>query len=278
MPVYTTTPTVSGLLPDQHGPLVVQPALDASIFAQVAKTVTTRSTEYRIPIVSADPTASWVAEGAEITPSDPTLQELTVTPAKVAGLTIVSRELADDTDPAAAEVIGAGLARDIARKVDAAYFGALAAPAPAGLGSLTTGTAAETGTAWTDLDPFAEALSEAEQVGAQLTAFVANPADALQLAQLKDESGSARPLLNPDPTQPTRRLIHGVPLYVSPAVAVGTVWGIPRDRTLVVIRDDTTLEADRSVFFTSDRIAIKATMRVGFAFPHAAAIVKVTHA
>jgi hypothetical protein len=43
-----------------------------------------------------------VAEGAEITPSDPKLPELTVTPAKVAGLTIISRELADDSSPAAA--------------------------------------------------------------------------------------------------------------------------------------------------------------------------------
>ena len=81
------------ILPDQHGPLVVQPALDASVFAQVATTVTTSAHNYRIPNVSADSTAAWVAEGAEITPSDPTLQELTVTPPKVAGLTIISREL-----------------------------------------------------------------------------------------------------------------------------------------------------------------------------------------
>ncbi|MEJ7742083.1 MAG: phage major capsid protein [Nocardioidaceae bacterium] len=68
--------------------------------------------------MTADPTAAWVAEGDEIPISDPTLAELTVTPAKVAGLTIVSRELADDSDPAAAYVVGAGLARDIARRVD----------------------------------------------------------------------------------------------------------------------------------------------------------------
>jgi hypothetical protein len=42
---------VAGILPDQHGPLVVQPALKASVFAQVATTVTTSSHNYRIPIV-----------------------------------------------------------------------------------------------------------------------------------------------------------------------------------------------------------------------------------
>jgi hypothetical protein len=85
MALYTTTTDVSGILPDASGPLIVQPALAASIFAQVATTVTTCSHSYRIPIETADPAAAWVAEGAEITPSDPTLAELTVTPPRVPG-------------------------------------------------------------------------------------------------------------------------------------------------------------------------------------------------
>lgn len=79
MATYTATSNVSGILPDEHGPLIVQPALEASVFSRVATTVTTSATESRIPIVAANPTAGWVAEGAEITPSDPTLQELTAT-------------------------------------------------------------------------------------------------------------------------------------------------------------------------------------------------------
>jgi hypothetical protein len=50
-------------------------------------TVSTSANRYRIPTPTADPTAAWVAEGAEIPISDPTLAELSVTPAKVAGLT-----------------------------------------------------------------------------------------------------------------------------------------------------------------------------------------------
>lgn len=76
MATYTTTSGVNGILPDEYGDLVVQPVIRDSIFAQVATTVVTGSTEYRVPIVVTDPTAAWVAEGAEITPSDPTLQEL----------------------------------------------------------------------------------------------------------------------------------------------------------------------------------------------------------
>jgi hypothetical protein len=49
---------------------------------------------------------------------------LTVTPPKVAGLTFISRESADDSKSAAAQVVRDGLARDIARRIDQAVFAA----------------------------------------------------------------------------------------------------------------------------------------------------------
>lgn len=80
------------------------------------------------------------------------------------------------------------------------------------------------------------------------------------------------------PPSPARRLIEGAPLLISPAVANGVVWGVPADRVTLVIRRDATVRADASVFFTSDRIAVRATMRVGFGFPDPASVqqVKVT--
>lgn len=278
MPTYTTSAGAGGLLPDSYGPLVVQPALDASIFAQVATVVQTPSTEYRIPIVSADPAASWVAEGAEITPSDPTLQELVVTPPKVAGLTIISRELANDSNPAAAQVVGDGLARDIARRIDQAAFAGLASPAPAGLSTLSGVQSYVNAAAFANLDFAAQAVSKAETVGAKVTAFITSPATALALATIKTGTGSNQPVLGADPTQPTGRSILGVPLYVSQFVAANTLWAVDASRTWLVVREDATVEADRSVYFTSDRVAVKATMRVGFGFVHPQSVVKVTTA
>ncbi len=46
------------------------------------------------------------------------------------------------------------------------------------------------GAAWTDVDPFAEVLSAAEQIGATLRAFIAHPGDALALSTLKQTTGS----------------------------------------------------------------------------------------
>ena len=66
-----------------------------------------------------------------------------------------------------------------------------------------------------------------------------------------------------------------VPETISKAEQRATVYGISADRVMVVMRDDVRLEVSREAYFSSDRVAVKATMRVGFAYPHPAAVVKV---
>ncbi|MCW2675562.1 MAG: capsid protein, partial [Modestobacter sp.] len=131
------------------------------------------------------------------------------------------------------------------------------------------------GTAPADPDAFAEAQMLAGNVGAELTSFVTNPTTALVLANMKEPSGSGKPLLGADPTQPTRRVIFGVPLLTSPEAPVGTIWGMSAARVTTVVRRDAEVKADRSVFFTSDRVAVRATCRVGFGFPHTAGLVRI---
>lgn len=278
MTLFTTTDDVKGISPDAISTLITLPVERQSVAAQVATVIPTNATRTHIPLVTADPSAAWVAEGAEITASDPTLDDVIVTPAKIAGLTIITNELAADTSPAAAGIVGDGLSRDIARKIDAAFFGTNGGGAvqPEGLEDLAGVANVDAGSAWANLDPFAEALSNAEGLGLMVDSFVANPADALILATLKESASSQRPLLTPDPTQPSKRLLQGVPLFVSSAVTAGTVWGIPKVRAILVRRNDVDLAVDRSAYFTSDRTAIRATMRVSFAFPHAAAIQKIS--
>lgn len=272
----TTATTPASFLPGEYGDLIVRPVTRASIATTVSQTVITGGASFRVPVVAADPAASWTAEAAEIAPSDATLAEVVVAFKKLAGLTIVSNELLADASPEAAQVVGDGLARDIASKLDQAFFAATTTNGPAGIKSLTTSTTSAGGN-WTDTDAFVSAVFAAEAQGASLTAWVAHPTDALALSTLK-ATGSNIGLLQPDATQAGRRLVAGLPLYVSNAVTVGEVWGVPQDRMLVVIRSNVDVQIDSSAFFTSDRSAIRATMRVGFAFPHPLAIVKVTKA
>ena len=130
--------------------------------------------------------------------------------------------------------------------------------------------------AYANLDFAAEAISKAETVGARITAFVAAPATALALAKIRTASGSNEPVLGKDATSATGRQILGVPLLVSPFVAANTLWAIDGSRVWLVVREDATVEVDRSVYFTSDRVAVKAVMRAAFGFVHPQSVVKVT--
>jgi HK97 family phage major capsid protein len=272
--MYTSGSAASILRPEEVGALVVQPTLAQSIFAAVSTVVSTGAHDYRIPIVTDDADAGWYAEGAEITPSDATLDEVVVTPKKVAALTIISRELAADTTPEAQAVVGQSIARDLAKKIDTAFFANTTSNGPSGLLSLSSVQTVDTAGAIADLDPFAEAISKAETVGAMVTHFVTHPTTALGLMQLKKGTDSNEPLLNSDPTTAGRRFVLGVPLLTTTAVAAGTVWALDKSRNYVVIRENVTLDVDRSAYFSSDRVGVRAIMRVGFGFPHEEAVVR----
>jgi HK97 family phage major capsid protein len=277
VPLYNSQP----ISREDVGALFLQPVESASLAFRTSTTVRTSGHEFRIPVLNADPTAAFVAEGSEIAVSDPTLSELTVIPRKVAGLVVISSELANDSSPAAAEVVGDGLSRDVARKIDAAWFGAMLAPAPSGLNALAGTTAVSAGstaggTVWTNLDPVAEAISRAEEVGATVNALVCSPATALRIAKLKTApTGSNQPLVNGDVTQPGERRIFGVPLFVSPDVAADVMWAYDSSKVYTVLREDAEITTDSSVFYTSDRVAVRGIARVGFAFPLAASVVKI---
>jgi HK97 family phage major capsid protein len=266
------------LTPEEVGTLVVRPLIIASIAGQVLTTVQTQSSSYRIPVVTADPSASWVAEGAEITASDAVVDEVVVTPTKLAGLSVVSSELAEDSDPAALTTVGDGLVRDLTRKLDQALFAASTTNGPAGLPGLSGIQTVSAGATYANADSFSDSVYLAANANANITAFVTNPATAQTLSKVKEATGSNKPLLGADPSKPGQRQILGVPLLTSPYVTTtnSPVWGISAAFSYLVIRDDAAVESDSSVFFSSDRVAIRAKLRVGFGFAHPQSIVKIT--
>lgn len=262
----------SGILPQEYSDLVIKAiAAEALPFnPALANLVTTSSATFNIPIVDEDAAASWVVEGGEITPDDPVLSELPVTPAKVAGLTIISRELARDSSPDAQQIVADGLARSIVRQVNAAWLGNLAAPAPKGLASLATSIVVTAAGGLVNLDPFAAAVSQAESAGGTVTGWVLSPADALTVATMKTGTGSNQPL-----TQ-TPRDILGRSVFVNASVPQGTAWGVDAATAMTVLREDLELAISGDAFFTSDRIAIRSTARIGFGFPKPTVINRIT--
>ncbi|PPJ24207.1 phage major capsid protein [Nocardia nova] len=271
---YTSTAVATSFHPDEIESLIIQPATRVSVALTAATIVPTHATTVRFPIITDDPSASWVGEGEEIPVSDAESDEIEVTPKKLATLTVISSELADDSSPESQELIGAAIARDIAKKIDAAFFADTTTKGPSGLLSVAAAQVVDTGATIANTDPFAEALAKAENVGATINTWAAHPDTVLALAKVKKATGSNEPLLGNDPTKPTQRTVLGVPLMPTPAVPAGTIWGIPKDRTFVVLRKETDLQISAHSHFTSDRISIRAITRLGFGFPHPAALVR----
>ena len=190
--LLTSTNTVSGILPGQWGPLLVEPVQQAAVALNplVATMYATGSHQFHIPIVATDAGASWVVEGAEITPSDAVFNEVVVVPSKVAGLTIVSSELANDSNPAAAQIVGQGLARSIAGQLDAADAAARAAVLAC------TGRAGVADVAVGEHDhrrchPDQPGRLRHRDRPATITSFVCHPSDAGTLSKIKTGTGYA---------------------------------------------------------------------------------------
>jgi hypothetical protein len=70
--------------------------------------------------------------------------------------------------------------------------------------------------------------------------------------------------------------VEGDPLLVSPAIADGIVWSFPRSRIITALRLGTTVVTDSSAYFSSDRTAVRAIVRLSFGFIDPASITKIT--
>ena len=90
-----TTGTAGPLLtPEQVESLLIKPVMAASVALNplCSRVPGPTAPSVRLPVVTADPTAAWVAEGAEIPISDLTTAEVHGVTRKVAGPSLVPSE------------------------------------------------------------------------------------------------------------------------------------------------------------------------------------------
>lgn len=254
-------------------------AIQAKSTAFTATTLlTTDKVKVNFPLWNSDPAVNWLAELEEITATDGSTGEVSVTPAKVGGITRLSNEITDDTDPAIADQVAAALANQIANATDVAFLGdgttgPNAAKTPDGLLSVASQTV-DTGPSITNLDPFITAIFAAQSVGATITHWVMAPATAESLSKLKKATGSNEALLEmvSDGIQ-----VAGIPVLLNPNVDAATfAWGIDSTRTITVLRKGT--EVKRFDAVSVDGIDVRAIARVAFAFLHPQSIVRLTDA
>ncbi|WP_158581356.1 phage major capsid protein [Actinomadura spongiicola] len=254
--------------------------------------ISTTSARLAVPRVLSDAVANWTAEGTEITPTDPNADVVTAVPRKLAALTYASNELVDDSQPDAQDVLATNLARAVALKLDWSFFeGSGTAPEIRGLknqSGIQTLSMGANGAALTNLDPFADALGMLAEEDAEGTAIVMHPRNWRALTKIKETSGSAKPVLVDGagaPTEGPRRSIQGVPVWLTSqlsttetqgsATTANSIYVYQADQVCAVIRADADVKVDKSAAFSSDRTAVRVTLRADEVLPNPAAVVRI---
>jgi HK97 family phage major capsid protein len=90
--------------------------LGAGTIPMVSKTLA-------IPRLTGDPTIAWLAEGAQITAADASMDSVTLTAQRLTGLTLVSVELYEDSDPVAVgQVLRDSFGKAMSTELDRAIY------------------------------------------------------------------------------------------------------------------------------------------------------------
>ncbi|ODU14002.1 MAG: hypothetical protein ABS80_21255 [Pseudonocardia sp. SCN 72-51] len=265
------------LSPEQVEALVISPVLQRSVAGQALTLQGITGSTARFPVVKSDPAAAWTAEGAEISASDTDFDEIEVSPYKLAALSVVTNEAASDSNPSAPGIIGAGLVRDLVRKLDKALFSATTTNGPAGLPSLSN-THAVTVNAWADIyDGLVDAASAVESSGSHVSCWLFSPGDAASLAKITVGDDRRAPLFGSvTGTLDAGRTLLGAPLLISDQQPDGIAYAVDSTTAHLCTWSGTEVVADTSAYFTSDRLAIRAKMRTAFAFVHEPGIATIT--
>ena len=261
--------------PEDYGRLIDLVIAEKSLAFKAGTVIQIGNESIRFPMLTADPAVGWYAENTQITLTDPTTNELVVTPKAVKGLTQISTEAAEDSNPAVANKVGRGLARNIAKKIDAAFFGNTVTNGPSGLLSLTGINVVDTGTVTlTSLDPFHDAKAAALADGAEISVWILAPDVALTLSKAKKlASGSNESLFDTTGVNDGVSLA-GIPVLVSTDVAAGNAWGLDGSQVLVVQRTGTKVVRSTDAAFDYDAVQVRATARVSFGFSNPAGVVR----
>lgn len=209
-----------------------------------------------------DAAATFTAEGATISESDPGLSEVLVYTGKVSQLVRISRE--QWVQQGTSGLLSESVRRAVVTRANLAYIGQAAptSPAttpPAGIANVTG--VVDGGAIEDDLDALADAFATIEGNGGTPTHIIASPAAWGYLRKYKTGTGLATTLLGAG-TQDMQRQLLGVPVLTTPAIAGAGLMVV--DRTAVVSAvGPVQVATSEHLYFNSDSIALRCTWRFG---------------
>jgi HK97 family phage major capsid protein len=171
--------------------LIVSAARAESAIARLAtELITDSGASLSIPTAPAGGTASWVAENATVTPSDPTLAEVPLGAHKASTRVVASEELARDARTAFDRYLADEIGRRLGVVQGAAFAGGSAAGQPQGLSggvaAVTAAVGSSTAFKLADLTSIYRAVPAPYRAKAT---WLVHPDDFAGLASLVDSSG-----------------------------------------------------------------------------------------
>ncbi|MCT1639740.1 phage major capsid protein [Dietzia cinnamea] len=286
MALNTYDGDLTTFLVDLAAPLVER-ILKRSVAAQMSTSLRTLDNGITIPIVDSDATATWTAEGAEIVQSVPNLRSLKVKTGKLAGIVPITGEAIRSRRLDLLQIASRSLVRDMSGKLDAAFFGDVADPAPDGIGSLGTDVVTIQAESGDNLDALIDAVTILLDSGYDATDVAMAPGTLGRLAKVKKGTGSNESLLGPDATlggvldadqldgTNAGRAVLGLAPRVSRHVPEGQFVVVDRGQTYTALTGEPVLDTSEHAEFTKDTVLIRALQSAGFGFPHADALVRV---
>lgn len=227
----------------------------------------------RLPRLAAA-TAATTAEAATIATSDADIDAVDLLTTKVAVFSSVSTELVEDAPADALTLLGENLLEALARELDDQMLSGTGSGGDlVGLRNISGVSTTSVAATPASMDKFVDTIYAAKNANAVPSCWVLHPRSWSTLAKVKTGITSDNTtLLQPDPQQSAQRLlgldvIESTQITVAEgATSVGS-WVAAVDGRQLVIgeRRPARFEISKDLLFDSDRIAIRATGRWGFA-------------
>ena len=239
----------------------------------------------QVPRQTGGATAYWVGENASITTSDQTFNQLEIVAKKLAGLTVMSRELFVDSDPAVEAIVQEDLRRVLDEAEDIGFIrGDGSGSSPTGVKNITGVTSTSKGTnggalGFDDLRAMIYRLNAAN-APQDNRAFIMHPRELDHLYSLKinNEDNHYAFAMPQDAVSPPR--VYGVPVFTTTQIPINLTVGTSTDTSEVYLgamreaiigqRQSITIEASMEAgnAFQNDQVMIRAITRVGFGLRH----------
>lgn len=174
------------LTPELSGTVIDLARNRATVLEAGAVTVPMDGPELKLARVSGDPTANWRGEGAAITQSEMTLQQISLKAKSLAVLVPVTLELWEDAENIASAIENA-ISTAIGLELDrAALRGLGAGNEPLGLRYATSVNEIDLSASAPDYDDVVDAVEDVDSANGMANAWIKSPRDRAFFAKLKD--------------------------------------------------------------------------------------------